>query len=340
MLPNIRKALIKSISRTNIGFNTVNGAKRILGKLPKPNYAFPNSISIETSSVCNLACIHCPPHCKEYKNDHRPYGHINMDLFNKIMDEIDNNGSHKIALHKDGEPLLHPNIVEILNRVKRHRDHCVYLTTNAHKLNKEIGDAILSNKIDIINFSLGAANKEFYKKVRGNGFEKVQENIHGFLHQVKNSDWKPRVIVQIIDLPEYKEMKDQIKQFCEYWNNFNVDTEVYSKLTWGVLKTDKVGIKRYPCFSLWNSLFVNSNGKVSPCCMDWKHDLIIGDAEKQTIEKIWQGALLYNLRKHHINKKENELPLCGRCNYWHTVPKLSEYSVKGPDFQKRGQSAI
>jgi radical SAM protein with 4Fe4S-binding SPASM domain len=327
MIQNVKKAITKPISKYNIGFNAINSLKKAMGKETNPNYFFPNSISIETASVCNLACSHCPPHSHDFKKDHLKYSFINIELFYKIMEEIDLHGEHRIALHKDGEPLLHPNIIDILSRVKQNRDHSIYLTTNAHRLDEKIGEVILKNKIDIINFSIGAASKDFYKKVRGNGFEKVQENILFFLKQIEHSAWKPRVIVQIINLPEFSEMRTEIKEFRKFWQNKNVEVVVYDKLSWGVLKSAPIHVKRYPCYSLWNSIFINSNGSVSPCCMDWQHKLIIGNAENQTIESIWQGDLLTNIRNYHITKKEGELPLCGSCNYWKTVPKLSNYMI-------------
>lgn len=323
----VKKIIIKLLLKTNIGFKIVFQIKKLLGRIPKPNYNFPNSISIEISSICNLSCSHCPPHNFKYKNNHRKYGVIDIELFNRLMDEIDNSGEHRLALHKDGEPLLHPKIIEILERVKRNKNHSVYLSTNGHYLTKEIGEAIIKNKIDIINFSIGAANKSFYEKVRGKGFDKVQNNIHQFLEQIKEASWKPRIIAQIIDLQEYKEMKNEIKEFKKYWGKNIVEVEVYGKLTWGVLESNAIKIKRYPCFSLWNNIFVNSDGNVSPCCMDWKQELIIGNSQQESIEKIWKGDSLKKLRDYHIKGKENELSLCEKCNYWSTVPKILSYEI-------------
>lgn len=77
-------------------------------------------------------------------------------LFDRLMDEIDKKGNRQVALHKDGEPLLHPQITYILNRIKKYQNHAVYLTTNAHRLSGEIAHAIIDNRIDIVNFSIGA----------------------------------------------------------------------------------------------------------------------------------------------------------------------------------------
>ena len=173
----IQKNIIKPLSNSSFGHEFIYQLKKLTGKLPKPDYNFPQHISIEISSLCNLACVHCPPQNKDFKEHHRQKGNMEIPLFDKVMDEIDQYGPRHIALHKDGEPLLHPQTREILQRVKKNQNHTVYLTTNAHRLTPEIGKSILENQINVINFSIGAYSEEFYNKVRGRGFDRVMKNI-------------------------------------------------------------------------------------------------------------------------------------------------------------------
>ncbi|MEN8194864.1 MAG: radical SAM protein, partial [Bacteroidota bacterium] len=322
------KHKIKDIlTSTAIGDELLFKYKKLTHRLPNPDMGFPELISLEIASTCNLSCIHCPPHMKEFKNEVRKFGLMEMDLFYKLMDEIDQYGKRRIALHKDGEPLLHPQTVEILERVKKNHDHIIYLTTNAHRLTEQISNSLLQNKINILNFSIGAASEDFYSKVRGKGFNKVIENISNLLKMSEESEWKPKVIVQIIDLPEYSEMENEIKNFKNYWSQFDVEVQIWKKLTWGVYDYQENGKRRYPCYSLWESFTVNSDGLVSACCMDWKQQLITGDTNTQTIKEIWKGDKLKHLRQMHIDGREDELPLCGTCNYWDWQERLDEYSI-------------
>lgn len=324
---SIRNNIIKPLGDTAAGHEFIYQAKRITGRLPKPDYSFPQHISLEISSLCNLACVHCPPQSFEFKEYHRRKGNMEVSLFDQIMDEIDKQGDRHIALHKDGEPLLHPEIRYILKRVKKNREHTVYLTTNAHRLSPEIAKEILSNEINVINFSIGANSPEFYSKVRGRGFELVMKNINRFLDLVKKSNWYPDILVQIINLPEYKEMKTEIDNFKKYWSTYNVKLQIWDKLNWGVYETRQSKIKRYPCYSLWKYIFVNSDGKVSACCMDWKQDLLIGDANTQTVSDIWKGLQLKELRQKHVDGAEDILPICDKCNYWSWLPRISNYKL-------------
>lgn len=252
---------------------------------------------------------------------------MDISLFDRIMDEINLQEQRHIALHKDGEPLLHPEISYILKRVKKNQNHIVYLTTNAHRLTSHIGKEILENQINVINFSIGAYSEKFYNKARGRGFNRVIKNIHSFLEFVNASDWKPDIPVQIINLPEFEEMQEEIRNFKKYWSSYDVGLQIWEKLNWGIFETKQTKIKRYPCYSLWKYIFVNSDGSASPCCMDWKQDLLIGDANTQTLSEIWQGTQIRELRQKHINGEENSIPICDKCNYWNWLPRIFDYKI-------------
>ncbi len=324
---NVKRIVINKIKSNDLGKELIFRFKKTANLLPKPDMQFPELINVEIVSSCNLSCVHCPPHMKEFRNDVRKFGIIKIGLFEKIMNEIDNYGIRRIALHKDGEPLLHPDINYILERVKKKNNHIVYLTTNGHRLTKEISMSILENKIDIVNFSIGAATEEFYKKVRGKNFDKVINNILTFLELRNKNSWKPRVIVQIIDLKQFPEMKTELKLFRKFWKNYDVEIQEWENLTWGVFDYKESEKNRYPCYSLWESMVINSDGIVSACCMDWLQKLQTGNANEQSLESIWKDEPLRRIRKLHIENKTGELPLCPTCNYWAWQTKLEEYPL-------------
>jgi radical SAM protein with 4Fe4S-binding SPASM domain len=161
--------------------------------------------------------------------------------------------------------------------------------------------------------------------VRGKRFERVISNIHNFLEAIEESEWKPRVLVQIINLKEINEIYSQIEAFKKYWQNYDVELAVWDKLNWGVFDNDSDFKFRYPCYSLWESFNINSNNIVTACCMDWKQELVFGNVSEQSIEDIWKGKEIDTLRKIHIEGKEDEVPACKKCNYWFWQPRLMNY---------------
>jgi radical SAM protein with 4Fe4S-binding SPASM domain len=189
----------------------------------------------------------------------------------------------------------------------------------------DIEKAILDNRINIINFSIGAATEAFYNKVRGKNLERVTDNILRFIELAKSYSEKPGIQVQIINLPEFPEMKEEINLFENFWSAYDVKINVWDKLTWGLYEDKNKVSYRYPCFSLWNSLEVNYNGTVSACCIDWKHQLIIGNANTDSLNSIWHSKEIRNLRTKHIEDNGVSIAACNKCNYWHWQPRLSSY---------------
>ncbi|HLN52398.1 MAG TPA: radical SAM protein [Lentimicrobium sp.] len=296
--------------------------KKKLGKLPVVDLTFPTSINLEISSLCNLSCMHCPSHLPLFKNMVKSHGLMKMEVFNKAMDEIDSHGTTRLALHKDGEPLLHPQIMTILNRVKKNQPHIVTLITNAHLLTDEICDAILKGRIDNIIFSIGASGEDFYKKIKGDGFDLVINNILRFLEKRENFNPAPTVTVQIVNLPEYPEMKAEIRQFKQFWKRKPVRVKVFDKLNWGIFDSEEEQLKRYPCPSLWRDLFVHWDAKVSACCIDWDQSIIVGDLKQQTMAEIWKGDKIRSYRSAHLKNQFSDIPLCEKCNFWSKISRL------------------
>jgi radical SAM protein with 4Fe4S-binding SPASM domain len=309
---------------TGLGNKTYFMLVNIVRK-PKVDFEFPNLISIEIASTCDLSCRHCPSHSKEVLGEKRKFGFINMDLFDKAMDEIDLHGKRKIYLHKDGEPLLHPKIAEILRRLKLHHEHEIYLTTNAYRLTDSIIKLILEARVDTVNFSIGAVTPEMYRHIRGGDLPQVVANVHDFLETRNNSPWKPHVIVQIIDLQTVK-MNDEIKRFRKYWSEYDVEIQIWDELTWGLKADTRKHSYRYPCFSLWDSFNINSDGIVTACCMDWNQTLQLGDFKALNISQIWNADRVKSYRRAHMNNNFGEMEICKLCNYWHWQPMLTRYT--------------
>lgn len=300
-------------------------SQRIRGIRAVIDYEFPNLISIEITSCCNLTCTHCPSHNNQ-SNEHarRVFGSISYSLFEKIMHEIDKYGPRRLMLHKDGEPLLNPDIAKMLIRLKVNNNHQVYLTTNGILLNGSVAKAILDARIDHVNVSIGASSNEMYHKIRGGDLGVVKKNVTEFITLIKKSRWKPKLSVQIIDLEQY-DMKDEIDNFIRFWKPYNITIWVWDELTWGLKKSKKRINYRYPCYSLWDSFNINSDGKVTACCMDWGQSLVIGNIAESSIKSIWRGERLTEYRRCHLNNEYDEMEICKNCNYWHWQPMLPKY---------------
>src|SRR3989344_2686467 len=88
---------------------------------------------IELTNACNFKCIHCGNGTGE-KNT------LEVDLLKKVFTDFKEGGGEKIML-TGGEPLLHPDLKEILDVCKEHK-FTTHLSTNSFLLNNSHFDFI------------------------------------------------------------------------------------------------------------------------------------------------------------------------------------------------------
>ena len=80
-----------------------------------------NRAYVEITNVCNLACSFCP-------GTRRPAGYMRPEDFRLLAEKLRGHTAY-LYLHVMGEPLLHPQLEEIL-AIARQLDFRVCITTN------------------------------------------------------------------------------------------------------------------------------------------------------------------------------------------------------------------
>ncbi len=114
--------LLKQARREFSGYNILESGKRLFDRKPL-------QCSLYVTDQCNLDCAYCT----EYDNS-RP--HPSLDDLKKWVSKIRELGTMRIAL-VGGEPLVHPNIVELV-RYCRELGFATSLTTNGFLLTRKL----------------------------------------------------------------------------------------------------------------------------------------------------------------------------------------------------------
>ena len=151
--PNSMNVLDK-IGREFSGFNLLESGKRLFDRKPL-------QCSIYLTDRCNLDCSYCT----EYDNS-RP--HPKLEDLKLWIKKIRDLGTMRIAL-VGGEPLMHPNVVEIV-RYCRELGFATSLTTNGflltRKLLKELEDAGLQvMQISVDRMTPSPITKKSFKTI-------------------------------------------------------------------------------------------------------------------------------------------------------------------------------
>lgn len=175
--------------------------KRATEKTESLKYSL-NQIYFYLTEGCNLRCRHCwisPKH----QTKERFYPSLDLDLFRSILEQAKLLGLSSVKL-TGGEPLLHPQIYEILEYIKKEELNLV-VETNGILCTPEIAHKIASCKNPFVSVSLDGVNAEAHEWVRGvkGCFEAAIEGIRNLV----NIGFKPQIIMTIM-----RHNKDQMEK--------------------------------------------------------------------------------------------------------------------------------
>lgn len=287
---------------------------------------FPIYLHVEPTNLCNLKCSFCP----HYKNKENKKGHLDFNLYKKIIDECAHyQKTILLILHKDGEPLLNPELPELIRYAKlKKAAKIVHFATNGILLKDKISREIIAAEPDDILISIDAARRETYARVKGvDMLEEVEHNVLSFMRLKRElNKEKPLVRVKMIDAPDVHE---EVKLFREKWAGKVDQIDISHLCCWPSFpeyKQEQQSLPRqYPCTILWYSPAINWDGRVSTCCLDGDKNRIIGDVRKESIFDIWRGKPLQAIRRKHL---ENNYAMCSGCSAWSLEPDLAHWLKK------------
>jgi MoaA/NifB/PqqE/SkfB family radical SAM enzyme len=127
---------------------------------------------ISVCDACDHRCVMCPYHPPEPPSKARRFeafggeapGVMSVDVFRAVVDELHALGTRRLDLVGRGEPLLHPNLVELVTYAKA-RGMAVAITTNGSRLDGERARALVAQRVDWLRVSLNAGRAETYPRI-------------------------------------------------------------------------------------------------------------------------------------------------------------------------------
>jgi radical SAM protein with 4Fe4S-binding SPASM domain len=168
-------------------------------------------ISIKITNLCNLNCTFCWQKRKT-RNKNKFLDHMNMATFDTILEELSIFAPKKIFIW-GGEPLLHPDISIILEKLNRNR-FISCIVTNGTML-AENTEHIIKNRVGTVNISIDGTS-EIHNKIRGGNltYNKV---IRGLDILKKRKKLRPIISINIvINELNYLYLHDIVKEFREF----------------------------------------------------------------------------------------------------------------------------
>lgn len=281
---------------------------------------FPLMVCLEITNVCNLRCIHCP-----YSEISKREGYIPEFMewleAKKVIDDIAVFPDTIVRFVCDGEPMMHPDFMQIAEYAKKSGIESIGVTTNGMFLNEDKAKKLVKLNCDIIEVSIDALHKSTYEKIRrGGDFDLVIKNTSKLIELRDILNKKVKIIVSIIDQPD---VSHEIEEFKKYWQG-KADKVLIRKLTSIGGLVDNISgenkktsaVSRWPCPLLWRRMFINVGGLAEFCVDDWLDESVVGDARKESLREIWNCQAYQQLRHAHLKKEFSLNKKCEFCVDW------------------------
>ncbi len=283
---------------------------------------FPTVFSIETTNNCNAKCWFCPTHKAS-----RVKGFMEFSLFRKIIDELKPMSGRlkSVALFMDGEPTLHPELLEFLKYASAAGIKNVYLSSNMEYFTPELTDRIfkanLGTTLQYVMCSLDGARADIHRKNRiGVDFDTAVSNTLYLLERrTATKNLYPMVFSRLLvsDLT-----KDSVDEFKQYWTGKADKVLCYKMHNWGgMIKSKSLRLTDEdmdftPCYFPFSQCAIQFDGTIRLCCVDCNGSVDIGNIKEDTIRNIVQSGKIKKIRQNHIEKNINKLPkICAECSY-------------------------
>jgi len=238
---------------------------------------------------------------------------MSLGTFRTIVDKI--SFVKSIGLFNWGEPFLNPEIFEFVKYAKKINIKVVIHSNFCLKKDEKFFHDIVNSGLDELIISLDGASQESYSKYRvGGDFNLVTSNLNQIVQTKKmlKSD-KPGIIWKFIvhrfnehEIEKARTMAQSIGVIFQvvqiglsddlpdlYWDaNLEERKECWLPQNNEYIRPSYLKphfIPNYDCLQIFETMVINPDGKVFPCCNLTSEKNTFGDLLSESFHDIWNG---------------------------------------------------
>ncbi len=123
----------------------------------------PSWVQIGIDERCNYRCGMCWTHSHRLPEQGRRHV-LPRKTFEHLVDQLRELGTQRLDIAGTGEPLLHPDALDMLRHVKAAGMRCV-LITNGSQLSPKVCESFIDIGLDCLNVSLHSATDETHHRI-------------------------------------------------------------------------------------------------------------------------------------------------------------------------------
>ncbi|HDQ46054.1 MAG TPA: radical SAM/SPASM domain-containing protein [bacterium] len=290
----------------------------------------PALLMVEPTNLCNLQCPMCPSGNGDLS---RPRGKMNLDSYRRVLDRIGDT-LLLIQFWNQGEPFLHPDLVEMIRYAKQ-KGIAVMTSTNGHFLDSESRvDDLIRSGLDEIIISLDGVDQESYETYRvGGRFQKVVDGVRLLAERKKKMGSRtPLINLQFL---VFKQNASRLGEVRKLARELGADIlqlkspQVYSTDQAAAFLPEDESFRRYRiegealrikstvpnwCKFLWYGAVLNWDGSLAPCCFDKDGRFGYGNAfeDGKDILSLWTNSVSHEFRS-GVLRNRKEIEICLNC---------------------------
>ena len=293
------------------------------------NKGMPFLLHVEPAAECNLPCPLCPRGAGLIKRK----GLLKLKDFQKVFTTLSPYLCH-VVFSGWGEPLLNPNISEMIASVTSHGIQAAMNTNGVFLINH--ADKLVLSGLNFINISLdGAVSKATHAYPSNKLFSRVAEGVRK-LHKAKESMNIHTLAIHgqfIVD----EETIDEIPQLTEWAFGLHIDHVKFKRkheiMPGQIIRykqktiDDLRKIEKHEhinsnedlefsakfCAHPWESIFLAATGDLSICSWDPHQKINLGPLGED-FNDIWNGKTVQMLRQWHSLESKHVGEPCRTCN--------------------------
>lgn len=287
------------------------------------DYPFPPQLVVETTSRCNMKCLHC-----SHKEMKRVRADMERWLWNKIVEEVAAEMSDcEIWPTFYGEALLlGDELWDMLDYAAKVGCNNMVLNSNGIMLARPgMVEAVLDSPLRRFILSLDGFTKHTFERIRvGGNRDKIFAAVERLLEERSRRGQEYPVIQCQFSVME--ENQHEVDSFTEFWRERGAEVKTRRKLTWtssGSITAswmDYSGDFRIACPWGNNAAAIHQDGSLVACAVDYEGRFKAGNVGNRSIKELWQGPHREKLRLPHREHRWEDMPeICRGCPDWQAV---------------------
>ena len=248
------------------------------------------------------------------------------DMALRLIDAASKLGVPSMKFHGRGDGIHHNDYSKIV-QYARAKGTFLELLVNTHgNCGPDKIDGLMA--ADKVMISLDSTDVYTYEKMRAGGrLSKVIWTVAELLRRGHQNVWVRRVITDFNNTETFVEnCKKIFGPSIKVSEHFAMNKR-NAQRTSAIHGEDESEWPRQYCTYPSVRLMVLASGLVLPCCADWRAELVVGDINKQSLQEIWDGETIKNLRR-ELRGNLLRADTCKNCSSFMSYDRKERFFVQ------------